>query len=313
MNSFFDRPFRETSHHNGFSGNTLVRGSETRSPTCLEDADADPRARRYLFLGDKLLLRRGGDTSDPLFDAAAAGALRAEAASLILLGEAPDGPRLAADVDAATPLPETVEAVDLRSLAVQDLLPAEHLGAVAQARAYLHWHRANRHCGRCGAVLEKRGGGVSRHCAPCEATHFPRVDPVVIMLAIEEDRCLLGRQARFAPGIYSALAGYLEPGETIEDAVRRETAEESGIRIGRVAYHSSQAWPFPASLMLGCHAEALTTDIVRDTEELEDCRWFTRAEVAAMLAGAHPDGVRVPPPMAIAHRLIAAFAEFAPD
>lgn len=313
MGSFFDRPFREASHRNGFSRNTLIRGSETRSPTCLEDADADPRARRYLFLGDKLLVRRAGDATDALFDAAQAGALPADPASLVLLGEAPDGPRLAAAVDESLPLPATLEAVDLRSLAIEGLLDSEQLGAVAQARSYLHWHRANRHCGRCGTILEKRGGGVSRHCACCDLTHFPRVDPVVIMLAIDGDRCLLGRQARFAPGVYSALAGFLEPGETVEDAVRRETAEESGVRIGRVAYHSSQAWPFPASLMLGCHAEALTTDIVRDANEIEDCRWFARAEVATMLAETHPRGFRLPPPMAIAHRLIQAFIEFVPD
>lgn len=313
MGDFFERPFREASHRNGFSQNTLIRASETRSPTCLEDADADPRARRYLFLGDKLLVRRAGDITDPLFDGADASALRADAASLILLGDAPDGPRLAAEIDPAATLPETIEAVDLRSLAIEGLVASEHLGAVAQARSYLHWHRVSRHCGRCGAILEKRGGGISRHCASCDVTHFPRIDPVVIMLAAAGENCLLGRQARFAPGVYSALAGFLEPGETIEDAVRREIAEESGIRIGRVAYHSSQAWPFPASLMLGCHAEALTTEIVRDTDELEDCRWFTRADVAAMLAGTHPDGFRVPPPMAIAHRLIAAFAEFAPE
>ena len=103
------------------------------------------------------------------------------------------------------------------------------------------------------------------------------------MLAIDGERCLLGRQARFAPGMYSALAGFLEPGETIEEAVRREIKEEAGIRTGRVAYHSSQAWPFPASLMIGCHAEALSTDVERDAAELEDCRWFERDEVRLML------------------------------
>ncbi len=312
MNAFFERPYREASHDNGFCGNTLVRGSETRSATCLEDANADPAGRRYLFTGDKLLLRRGNPALNPLFDATEAGGLGVDAETLILLGSAPEGPRLAAEIDPAAALPDGVEAVDLRSVATQGLLPPDHLGAVAQARSYLHWHRASRHCGRCGTVLEKRGGGISRHCPACDVTYFPRVDPVVIMLAVDGDRCLLGRQARFAPGVYSALAGFLEPGETIEDAVRRETLEESGVRIGRVAYHSSQAWPFPASLMLGCHAEALTTEIVRDTDELEDCRWFSRDEILAMLAGTH-DTFKVPPPMAIAHLLISAFAEFDPS
>ena len=154
-----------------------------------------------------------------------------------------------------------------------------------------------------------RGGGVSRFCAACDAEIFPRVDPVVIMLAIDGERCLLGRQPRFAPGMYSALAGFLEPGETIEEAVRREVKEEAGIQVGRVAYHSSQAWPFPSSLMIGCHAEALSTDVERDAAELEDCRWFEREEVRLMLAGAHPQGLKAPFPMAIAHHLIKAFAE----
>src|SRR5690606_30753688 len=120
--------------------------------------------------------------------------------------------------------------------------------------------------------------------------------------------CLLGRQPRFAPGVYSALAGFLEPGETIEAAVRREIREESAVLVGRVRYHSSQAWPFPSSLMIGCHAEALSTRVEPDAAELEDCRWFAREEVSLMLAAAHPDGLRTPPPMAIAHQLIAAFA-----
>jgi len=154
-----------------------------------------------------------------------------------------------------------------------------------------------------------KGGGTSRTCPSCNIETFPRVDPVVIMLAIEGDRCLLGRQARFAPGMFSALAGFLEPGETIEEAVRREVMEESGVRVGRVAYHSSQPWPFPHSLMIGCHAEALSTEIDRDAEELEDCRWFDREEVRLMLAGTHPEGLNAPFPMAIAHHLIKAFAE----
>jgi NAD+ diphosphatase len=151
-------------------------------------------------------------------------------------------------------------------------------------------------------------GGYRRDCPACGAEHFPRTDPVVIMLAIDGERCLLGRQARFAPAMYSCLAGFVEPGETIEDAVRRETAEEAGIAVGRVRYHASQPWPFPSSLMIGCHAEAISRDIVRDEAELEACRWFGRAEVQAMLAGLHPDGLKCPPDIAIAHHLIKAWA-----
>jgi NAD+ diphosphatase len=150
-------------------------------------------------------------------------------------------------------------------------------------------------------------GGYRRDCPACGAQHFPRTDPVAIMLTVHGDRCLLGRQRRFLPGMYSCLAGFIEPGETIEDAVRRETREESGILVGRVDYRASQPWPFPASLMIGCVAEALTTEITRDDEELEDCRWFDRDEVRRMFAGDHPDGLLPPNRIAIAHHLLRGF------
>ncbi len=173
-------------------------------------------------------------------------------------------------------------------------MTAADLGAMAQARSLCNWHLRHGHCSVCGAPSVMKIGGYRRDCPACGAEHFPRTDPVVIMLAIDGDRALLGRQARFAPGMYSCLAGFVEPGETIEDAVRRETQEESGIRIGRVRYYSSQPWPFPSSLMIGCHAEALSTEIHRDEVELEDCRWFDRAEVLSMIAGTHPDGHQMP-------------------
>ena len=129
------------------------------------------------------------------------------------------------------------------------------------------------------------------------------------MLAVSGDRCLLGRQSRFVPGMWSCLAGFVEPGECIEQAVRRETQEEAGIRCGRVSYFASQPWPFPMSLMIGCHAEALTTDITVDRSELEDARWFDRDEVAAMLLRKHPGGITTPPPIAIAHHIIRSWVE----
>src|SRR5690606_3739330 len=132
---------------------------------------------------------------------------------------------------------------------------------------------------------------------------------VAIMLAVTRDRCLLGRSPHFAPCMYSALAGFIEPGETIENAVRREVLEESAIRLGRVVYHASQPWPFPYSLMIGCFGEALNEDIAFDGKELEDCRWFTRAETRAIIAGRHEEGIAIPPPGAIASHLIRAWAE----
>ncbi|MGH6926494.1 MAG: NAD(+) diphosphatase [Propylenella sp.] len=309
MSSFFDnRIFREASHENGFSGNLIERWSEARGDFNLDEALGARNAVLYIFTEDRALLRLNGERLNPRFGRNEARALGLDAESVILLGVAPNGPRLAGLVSENAERPDDIKAIDLRSLAMQEALDPADLAGLAQARSYLHWHAANRFCGRCGEPLAVQGGGVSRSCAKCETQIFPRVDPVVIMLAIDGERCLLGRQARFAPGMYSALAGFLEPGETIEEAVRREVKEEAGITIGRVAYHSSQAWPFPHSLMIGCHAEALSTNIERDAEELEDCCWFERKEVRLMLAGAHPDGLKAPFRMAIAHHLIRAFA-----
>jgi NAD+ diphosphatase len=307
--SLFDRAFREASHVNGFSGNLIERWSEARDQASFARALSEPNAAVYLFADDRALLRIEGERLRPLFPREEAERLGLDPETLILLGVAPEGPRFAGLVRPEGERPEDVKAIDLRSLAIQGVIEPPHLAALAQARSYLHWHAANRYCGRCGEPLAVLRGGVGRSCAACAVDTFPRVDPVVIMLAVDGENCLLGRQARFAPGMYSALAGFLEPGETIEEAVRREVKEEAGIRIGRVAYHSSQAWPFPSSLMIGCHAEALTTDVERDAAELEDCRWFSRDEVRLMLADTHPQGLKAPFPMAIAHHLIRAFAE----
>jgi NAD+ diphosphatase len=311
MSSFFDnRIFREASHLNGFSGNPIERWSEARDDLVVDEVLAADGAAVYLFAEDRALLRLEGEQLKPRFAPAEATAIGMDADSLVLLGIVPDGPRFAGVVPSSVAQPDDLKAIDLRSLAMQQVLDPEDLAAMAQARSYLHWHATNRFCGRCGAPLDLMGGGVSRACPRCRVQIFPRVDPVVIMLAIDDDHCLLGRQARFAPGMYSALAGYLEPGETIEEAVRREVKEEAGIAIGRVAYHSSQAWPFPHSLMIGCHAEARSTELQPDAEELEDCRWFDREEVKLMLAGTHPQELKAPFPAAIAHQLIKTFAEW---
>ena len=311
--SFFDsRVFTEASHWNGFSGNPIERWSEARDEASFAVALTAPNAAIYLFAEDRALLRIDGERHHPRLSPDEARRIGFEPDSLVLLGVAPDGPRFAGHVSPDRPLPDGITSIDLRALGIQGLIDPTDLGALAQARSYLHWHAANRFCGRCGGLLAMHRGGVCRTCETCAVETFPRVDPVVIMLAIDGERCLLGRQPRFAAGMYSALAGFMEPGETIEEAVRRETKEEAGIRIGRVAYHSSQAWPFPSSLMIGCHAEALDAEIVRDAAELEDCRWFSRGEVALMLAGEHPDGLKAPFPMAIAHQLLKAFAEWEP-
>ncbi len=310
MPTFFDdRSLHEARSLHAFSGSPIERWSEGRRGLDFAQALADERTTVYLLVEDRALMQLNGERLGARFALDRARALGLDPDTLIMLGVVAGGPRFAGHVRADAPLPDDIKAIDLRSLAIQGALDQADLAALAQARSYLHWHAANRFCGRCGRELEKKGGGTSRVCPSCGTEIFPRVDPVVIMLAIDGERCLLGRQARFAPGMYSALAGFLEPGETIEEAVRREVMEELGIRVGRVAYHSSQPWPFPHSLMIGCHAEALSTEVDRDAEELEDCRWFEREEVRQMLAGTHRQGLKAPFPMAIAHHLIKAFAE----
>lgn len=200
--------------------------------------------------------------------------------------------------------------VDLRSLAMQGALSPEELSLVGQARALAAWHEVNRCCGRCGGTTNVKDAGWRRKCWACGQEHFPRTDPVVIMLIVAGDRCLLGHEARFSkePRMYSTLAGFIEPGEDIEHAVRREVFEEAGIKVGAVRYHSSQPWAFPHSIMLGCIGEAETTDVVIDPKEIEEARWFSRDEVRLMLAGKHPQNWWVPGQQAIARALISSWA-----
>ncbi len=195
--------------------------------------------------------------------------------------------------------------------AAGELLSAREAGIVAQARAQLDWHNRHGYCSVCGKPTQKRRGGQTRRCPDCGAQHFPRTDPVIITVVADRanDRCLLGqsrgRLSRMR--MYSALAGFMDQGEAIEEAVAREVMEEAGIRVKSVRYHSSQPWPFPSSLMIGCIAEAATTDIHMDAEEMTDVQWFTRAEVLAALEG-KSETLALPGPIAIAHHLIKAWA-----
>jgi NAD+ diphosphatase len=270
----------------------------------MRDALADPRAGVFALVADRVVMAGPGQ-SEPVHDLPAALAMGADADSLLLLGWLPDGsPRFAARLPAEPP---GRDLVDLRTFAGEETVAEQVFGQLAQARSMLSWHERHGFCANCGAPTTIGAGGYRRDCAACGAQHFPRTDPVAIMLVSDGERALLGRQARFRPGSYSCLAGFVEPGETLEDAVRRETFEEAGIRVGRVRFHASQPWPFVSSLMLGCHGEALTRDIVMDANELEDCRWFSRAEVATIVAGTHPDGLTCPPRLAIARHLIEAW------
>ena len=187
-------------------------------------------------------------------------------------------------------------------------LPAQQSGIVAQSRAQLDWHRRHQFCSVCGNATSQQKGGHVRRCADCKSEHFPRTDPVAIMLIDDGECCLLGQSAgRLArTGMYSALAGFIDQGESIEEAVRREVAEEAGIRVGEVRYHSSQPWPFPSSLMIGCHGKATSTQIHIDSAEMADVRWFPRDKVRAAMAAGGAE-LKVPGPIAIAHHLIKAW------
>jgi len=297
----------------GYAASSVERAAERRADAAaLAALENDPRARVYVVAGELVVLKKATAVADPLFTLAEARAL-GRTAELIFLGLCQDAPRFAVALEgaAAEVLKTRDEFVvtDLRSIAVRGLVEADHLPPLAEGKALLNWHARHRFCPNCGAATNLVEAGWRRDCPSCRAQHFPRTDPVVIMLAVAGERCVLGRSYRFQPGMWSCLAGFVEPGEAIEDAVRRETREEAGIVCGRVSYFASQPWPFPTSLMIGCHAEALSREIVIDRAELDDARWFDREEVASMLSRCHPDGLTTPPTMAIAYHIIRAWVE----
>jgi NAD+ diphosphatase len=200
--------------------------------------------------------------------------------------------------------------VDLRSLMVQGQLDPEELSIAGSARALAEWHSNARHCGHCGSATDIKDGGWRRKCVACGKEIFPRTDPVVIMLVTHGDKCLISHEPRFKSiqeKMFSTLAGFLEPGEDIEHAVRREVKEEVGLDVGKVSYQESQPWPFPHSLMIGCRAEALGSDLKLDLNEIAEARWIDRAELRLLLAGHHPEGHTLPGKHAIARKLLEAF------
>lgn len=293
----------------GFAVNPIDRLSVLREDEAAVAAlRADPASRTVVLAGDQVML---ADGQDPWFALPAAAAMATPQHSA-LLGRREGRGLFAVAVD--EDLPPGIAGLTglglhgLRELATEGTLPPGDLGALAQAKALFHWHRHHRFCANCGAPTLPDSAGWRRCCPACGTQHFPRTDPVVIMMAVDGERCLLGRQSRFPPGMYSCLAGFMEPGETIESAVRREIGEEAGLAIGAVRYLGSQPWPFPASIMIGCIAEAVSTTITLDDAELEDARWVSRQDTRAMLDGRHPKGLRCPPPMAIAHHLMRAWA-----
>ena len=296
-----------------YSGSRIERAAAQRGDQAALAALAENgRAGFYLIGGDHVVLKKRGEELDPLFSSSEARGLRG-AGETVFLGLLDQAPRFGAGLAPAAVEPlkarSDLKLIDLRSIAVQGAVAAEHLPPLAAAKAILGWHTRHRFCPNCGAATQVAQAGWRRDCPSCQAEHFPRTDPVVIMLPLAGERCVLGRSPRFPRTMWSCLAGFAEPGESIEEAVRREVHEEVGIACARVSYFASQPWPFPSSLMIGCHAEAQTENIVIDKSEIEDARWFDRAELKLMLRQTHPQGLTTPPPIAIAHHIIRAFVE----
>ena len=280
----------------GFTGGRLDRADPIRhDPARFAAAMADPRARLLVLDeyapamdGERLGWTRLGDRA---------------AERLVLLGLDDAGiPHFAA----LTGRPARGRSFEM--IAALHALAAGEAATYAAARSVLDWHARHGFCAACGHATAPFRAGWGRRCPNCATEHFPRVDPVVIMIAEHDGRALLGRQPAFPPGRYSALAGFLEPGESIEEAVAREVAEEAGIAVTDVRYVASQPWPFPASLMIACVATATSDRLAIDTTELEDAIWVPRDVVRAVLAG-EPGPFVPPPPYAIAHSLLTRWAE----
>ncbi len=301
-----------------FAGPGPARAAHLRADAAaLAALLARPAARVLPVWRGKPLIARASGLG---WVAADAPVLRHAPKPLLFLGDEA-APRFAADVSSWEPpaldraalamfhdtsaqhfpgMPDDTVFRDLRS--VMTALPPAEAALAATARAVFNWHRTHGFCAACGAASEPSMGGWQRQCPACGATHFPRTDPVVIMLVLRGNRALLGRSPGWPEGMYSALAGFIEPGETVEDAVRREVAEETGITVGAVRYLTSQPWPFPSSLMIGCVGMGRTEDITLD-DELDDALWISRQEMLEAFAGRHPT-VRAARPGSIARHMI---------
>jgi len=284
--------------HNIFAGAFVDRSGERRKdPEWLARAAKSEECRFVPVWGDRCLA--GGDPphtillprdqAEPFFDDE----------QLIFLGLYQDRPAFAFSIDRDRPAPfaEIGEFHDLRRLGM--ILPPEEANLVAHARALVLWHASQLFCGVCGTAARPEAGGNARVCmnADCRRVIFPRVDPAIIVLVSDGDRCLLGRQPSWPEGLYSTVAGFAEPGESLEDAVRREVYEETNVHVGEVRYHSSQPWPFPSSLMIGFLAQAISSEIRLNDAELEDAQWFTRADLGREFPG-------LPSSVSIARRLV---------
>ena len=299
-----------------FSGNPLDRVSEKRADLAwVESKRSDPTSLVLPMwrLQPFLLGQEKGPLEAGFLKPGLCEPLAASGAPCVLLGLENGNALFALDISTAND-PETQGPLaglglfrDMRASAAP--LPAKDVAILGQAKAMIDWHQRHGFCARCGAATKFAEAGYKRVCPECNAEHFPRTDPVVIMLATHGDACLIGRGKQFPRGMYSALAGFIEPGETIEEAVRRELHEEAGVMVDKVSYFATQPWPFPSSLMIGCFAEARSREIKVDENELAEARWLERPVARALINGERVEGLWVPPSIAIAHHLIKAFAE----
>jgi NAD+ diphosphatase len=284
-------------NQNVFAGAFVDRSGELRKDAdWLTDALTSPDSR-FVAVWNETFLVGGDPTGTVLLESHQLDGAASEN-ELIFLGIFRDNPTFAIKVDGDdAPFQELGEFQDLRYLGT--VLPPDEANLVAHARALVLWHASQVYCGTCGSAARPGAAGNSRICMNdnCGREIFPRVDPAIIVLVEDGDRCLLGRQQAWPEGRYSTIAGFVEPGESLEDAVRREVYEETNVRVGKVTYQSSQPWPFPSALMLGFTAEATTTDIELNDGELEDARWFTREDLLS-------DFAKLPFRISIARRLV---------
>ncbi|HET7369299.1 MAG TPA: NAD(+) diphosphatase [Gammaproteobacteria bacterium] len=286
---------------NTFAGGAFDRLGERRKDAAWLEAALASRRARFVVTWDHLSPIRWQDEQPAIawLTADEVAAWRHEAREIVLLGEANGETLFGLTFDAPPAAELPLSPADLRE--VGPLLEAGEASLLAWFRALVHWHRTHRFCPRCGHVTTPAAAGHERHCDACGTHHFPRVDPAIIVLVEDGERCLLGTQSGWPDNRYSTLAGFVEPGESLEDAVRREVFEEAGVEVAAVSYHSSQPWPFPASLMLGFTATARTTDIDPCDGELKDARWFSRDDIDAELASGD---LRLSSRLSIAYRLI---------
>jgi NAD+ diphosphatase len=301
-----------------FSGSKLDRASEKRTDSAwLEERLRDANSLVWPFWQLRPFIRLNSDsgaTRRPAYlNVQAARQIAGPRAFSVFLGIDNGRAIFAVDVHAETDPSECELLAGLgqfcEARAAAQMLPLEAAAILGQAKALIDWHRRHGFCPNCGAKTFLADGGYRRHCEVCGADHFPRTDPVVIMLAVHGDACLVGRSARFPEGMFSALAGFVEPGETIEEAVAREVFEEAGVRVRNVSYFAAQPWPFPSSLMIGCFAEAEARDLKIATDELAEAFWLEKSKLRALFSGEQTEGLSIPPPIAIAHHLLKRFAE----